>query len=68
MCSVTAVCSEIPVREWVGQDFARRTANVQDMTVLEQPPATPSVVGSSDIRRFFTNSDQSVYALKNLPE
>jgi len=38
------------------------------MTVLEQPPATPSVVGSSDIRRFFTNSDQSVYALKNLPE
>ena len=38
------------------------------MTVLEQPPAAPSVVGSSDIRRFFTNSDQSVYALKNLPE
>ena len=68
VCSVTAVCSEIPVRERVGQDFARRTANVQDMTVLEQLPAAPSAVGRTDIRRFFTNSDQSVYALKNLPE
>ena len=35
------------------------------MTVAEQPPAeTPT----TDISRFFTNSDRSVYALKNLPE
>jgi len=34
------------------------------MTLLEQPaPAT-----TTDISRFFTNSDRSVYALQNLPE
>ncbi len=50
------------------QDFARRAANVRGMTVAEQPPAAPSVGGTTDISRFFTNSDRSVYALKNLPE
>jgi len=36
------------------------------MTVAEQPPIAPAP--PADISRFFTNSDRSVYALKNLPE
>ena len=41
------------------------------MTVAEQPPAAsapPADTHTTDIARFFTNSDRSVYALKNLPE
>ena len=51
-----------------GQDSAPAAANGEGMTVLEQPPAAPPIGGTTDIARFFTNSDRSVYALKNLPE
>jgi len=48
-----------------GQDFTSCPPNEQGMTTLEQPaPAAPT----TDISRFFTNSDRSVYALRNLPE
>jgi len=48
-----------------GQDFTSCPPNEQGMTTLEQPaPAAPA----TDISRFFTNSDRSVYALRNLPE
>ena len=43
--------------------------NEQGMTILEQPaPAASPTEKATDISRFFTNSDRSVYALKNLPE
>ncbi len=41
------------------------------MTVAEKMPAAslpPADARTTDISRFFTNSDRSVYALKNLPE
>ena len=47
--------------------------NHESMTLSEQPALEPSVLEPStvpptDVSRFFTNSDSSVYALKNLPE
>jgi len=51
------------------QDSAPAVPNEQGMTVAEQPaPAAPPTEQTTDISRFFTNSDRSVYALKNLPE
>jgi thymidylate synthase ThyX len=77
-----AIIGGNPWRTWTGpgvkplgkqQDSPPPMPNQKSMTLseqsaLEQSTLEPSPMPPTDVSRFFTNSDSSVYALKNLPE